>query len=56
MSNESSSAASNELLCLRSQVRRLMAERDALLGAISPMDYDKVKAQLESISESPGDK
>lgn len=47
---------SRDMLQLRNQVRRLMAERDILLSAISPMDYDKVKAQLESISESPGEK
>jgi hypothetical protein len=38
---------------LKNQIRRLMAERDLLLSAISPSDYDKIKDQMDTISESP---
>jgi cell fate (sporulation/competence/biofilm development) regulator YlbF (YheA/YmcA/DUF963 family) len=37
------------------QIRRLMAERDLLLSAISPVDYAKIQAQLVAVSESPDD-
>jgi succinate dehydrogenase flavin-adding protein (antitoxin of CptAB toxin-antitoxin module) len=38
---------------LLNRVRRLMRERDILLGAIAPEDYAKVKDQIAAISESP---
>lgn len=38
---------------MRNQIRRLMAECDLLLGAISSEDYAKIKDQMDKISESP---
>lgn len=35
------------------QIRRLMAERDLLLGAIASEDYAKIKDQMVRVSESP---
>jgi hypothetical protein len=36
----------------QAQIRRLMAERDLLLSAIAPEDYDKIKDKLVAVSES----
>jgi hypothetical protein len=37
----------------QNQIRRLMAERDLLLSAIAPEDYDRIKDKLVAVSESP---
>lgn len=38
---------------LINQVRRLMAERDLLLSAISETDYAKIQTEMDAISTSP---
>lgn len=40
------------LKLVRNQVRRLTEERDLLLSAIAPADYDRIKDQLVAVSES----
>lgn len=35
------------------RIRRLTKERDLLLNAIAPTDYDKIKSQMDAVSESP---
>lgn len=38
---------------LLNRINRLMMERDLLMSAIAPADYERIKAQLDAISESP---
>lgn len=38
---------------MQNQIRRLMAERDLLLSAIAPADYERVRAQIDVVVESP---
>lgn len=35
------------------RIRRLMMERDLLLGAIAPADYEKIRERMIAISDSP---
>lgn len=35
------------------QIRRGLEERDVLIGAIAPQDYDRVKDEMVAISLSP---
>lgn len=47
------SLAEDDPKVMRNQIRRLMAECDLLLSALSTADYEKIKDQMVAISESP---
>lgn len=42
-----------EITELQARYNRVAAERDTLLSAISPEDYEKIKDKLIAISETP---